>query len=927
MNKTATYFLLSILSFVNHSLCAPQSYSHGRSDQIRVKRQEEPELIISKFHVDTKIQFRYAVTTVTSLVKNPGTEARRAEFSMIIPDTAFISNMSMVIKGEEYVSSVQEKKEAQATFDEAISKGFAAGLVSKATSRDTNKFTVDANIEAGDKVVFKLTYEELLERKNGQYEYTLNMDPGQLVEDLRVTVNIAESLPLTKLEVPALVESNEIDFSAAEEEVSSIAEVTRGVNGSENSAKVVFAPDREYQEAAGDQGVSGKFVVRYDVDRDGQESEVQVIDGYFVHYFVPENLPTLPKHVVFVLDISGSMRGEKLEQMKDAMFTVLDDMTDEDFFNIVTFSTDVEHWNKEEAQEEIFSDDGFVENITTEFYRATDENKNIAIGSILDLQADGGTNINDALLAALAVGKDAKQKGAFPADVQTMVVFLTDGNPSSGVTDKSEIKSNVKSANTGAEFPVFTIAFGEDADFNLVKDIAAENDGAAKRIYEGSDAALQLENFYAEISSPLLSNLRLQYVGGLVDTASLSETEAKTLFRGREVIVAGKLFTASMDADRLGIKINADGKGGKFHKHFDICLRDNKIPVPSPLPACLKPREYPKSEAQNFLKNLHAFLNIKQLLKKSKLTSNETEQSALEMEATKLALETNLVTEVTSLVVTRPDEEPVINKLVTELLAEGDIPNWKLQYSNYYSNTAMAVPGSRAVPGSISGMASVPTSVSSNRGTYSISSSNSGSYSSRGGRRGSIISSNSGSYSSRGGGRGRMRSGSGGRSQTSFNSQTAPPVTTTTTMTTTSASIYEQHFDSMSFDSGLQWSMSSGHSSHVLKDSLDIMMTSDINGIENSQCNGTLTLFTKTYNRGEELMIEEDSEDLEGFDNKAVTALVSGDCCWDIFSEQNFAGARKTLRPGEKYTGANSLGRDLFRNVSSVRRNTARRCR
>jgi len=97
--------------------------------------------------------------------------------------------------------------------------------------------------------------------------------------------------------------------------------------------------------------------------------------------------------------------------------------------------------------------------------------------------------------------------------------------------------------------------------------------------------------------------------------------------------------------------------------------------------------------------------------------------------------------------------------------------------------------------------------------------------------------------------------------------------------------------------------------------------------VGSNQCNGTLTLFTKTYNRGEELMIEEDSEDLEGFDNKAVTALVSGDCCWDIFSEQNFAGARKTLRPGEKYTGANSLGRDLFRNVSSVRRNTARRCR
>merc|ERR1712038_1697059 len=177
INTAAAYCLLCI---VTQGLCAPQSHPHG-GDKIDTRdRRQHPasKLTISNFHVETKIQFRYAVTTVTSLVKNPGTEARRAEFSMIIPDTAFISNMSMVIKGEEYVSSVQEKKEAQATFDEAISKGFAAGLVSEATSRDTNKFTVDANIEAGDKVVFKLTYEELLERKNGQYEYTLNMDPG-----------------------------------------------------------------------------------------------------------------------------------------------------------------------------------------------------------------------------------------------------------------------------------------------------------------------------------------------------------------------------------------------------------------------------------------------------------------------------------------------------------------------------------------------------------------------------------------------------------------------------------------------------------------------------------------------------------------------------------------------------------------------------
>merc|ERR1719336_835783 len=499
--------------------------------------------------------------------------------------------------------------------------------------------------------------------------------------------------------------------------------------------------------------------------------------------------------------------------MKDAMFTVLDDMTGEDFFNIVTFSSGVAHWKKKKSSQAP----------PTEFYRATDENKNIAIGSILDLQAYGGTNINDALLAARAIGKDAKQKGAFPADVQTMVVFLTDGNPSSGVTDKSEIKSNIKSANTGAEFPVFTIAFGEDTDFNLVKDIAAENEGAAKRIYEGSDAALQLENFYAEISSPLLSNLRLQYVGGLVDTASLSETETKTLFRGREVIVAGKLSNeANTGADRLSIQIDAGGKGGEFHRDFDICLRelaaqdvngsstkvvfavdrqqaeeiiDDKLSVPSTLHTCLKPREYPKSDAQNFLKNLHAFLNIKQLLKKSKLASNETEKSALEMEATKLALETNLVTEVTSLVVTRPDEEPVINKLVTRLFAEGEIV--------------------------------------------------SPAFSASGGIRGG--GSNRNHYFSR-----RPSFSNFGASLNGGGSSKPLPITFAASANFDSNPAADYDYENIEEE--------------------DI----EDDDVGNNQCNGTLTLFTKTYNRGEELLIEEDTEDLEGFDNKAVTALVSG---------------------------------------------------
>lgn len=65
------------------------------------------------------------------------------------------------------------------------------------------------------------------------------------------------------------------------------------------------------------------------------------MDGYFVHFFSPQDVLPLRKHVIFLLDVSGSMYGRKIEQLRSAMSYVLDDLKPEDYFNIMTFSNDV----------------------------------------------------------------------------------------------------------------------------------------------------------------------------------------------------------------------------------------------------------------------------------------------------------------------------------------------------------------------------------------------------------------------------------------------------------------------------------------------------------------------------------------------------------------------------------------------------------
>merc|ERR1712066_1157987 len=647
----------------------------------------------TKFHIKSEVQFRYARTVVESTISNPDAVAQVASFALVIPDSAFISAFSMEIGGEKYEARVEEKEEAEKTFEKALNTGRGAGLVSQ-DAKDANKFTVSTNIEGEQEVLFRLTYDELLGRKESMYRQEINIDLQQIVDDFRVEVYINESLPITEISVPELLESNTIDPS--EETQNSFVKIEKNFEGDAKKAKIVFAPTPIEQRAAAEEGMSGRLQINYDVDRQNQDSEVQVIDGYFVHFFVPENLETLPKHAIFILDVSGSMHGERLQQLKDAMFTVLDDMKPEDFFNIITFSTSVNNWSPSALWESCNGevDIGFfqcLEENSSEFTEegsqsaipATKENKKKAIRHVLDLEANGGTNMNSAMLAGLELAKEVIRSETLPQGVASMLVFLSDGEATEGETSSKTIKENVAEANSETELPIFSVAFGSGADFDLLKEISLAADSFAKRVYEGSDAALQLENFYAEISSPVVTNLKFDYVGGLVDNSSLSNGEVRTLFKGDQYVVVGKLLSEA--SGTFTVRVTADKTGAKYLDDIviDPCLREPKTVEDSSSPSlidnfdCIRPiPNVKKSKAQEFLQSLHAFLNIQQLLKKDK-----------KAEALALALENHFVTPVTSLVVVRPDEEdPLAN--VDEPIADYDYPT--LYAASYAAPAAAA---------------------------------------------------------------------------------------------------------------------------------------------------------------------------------------------------------------------------------------------
>ena len=121
----------------------------------------------------------------------------------------------------------------------------------------------------------------------------------------------------------------------------------------------------------------------------------------------------MSKHVFFVLDTSGSMAGKKMHQTKNAMKTILSDLREQDSMTIIEFDDVVKVWTDEGGNQ---------------FFSASQENKDNAMEYLDGLDADKGTNINDALIEALSIINQRKTKRK--SDTQYMVIFLTDGHVS-----------------------------------------------------------------------------------------------------------------------------------------------------------------------------------------------------------------------------------------------------------------------------------------------------------------------------------------------------------------------------------------------------------------------------------------------------------------------------------------------------------------
>ncbi|KAL7986021.1 hypothetical protein Chor_011187 [Crotalus horridus] len=315
---------------------------------------------IHSMNIDSHITSRFAHNVITSRAINLGNVSKEAFFDVELPKTAFITSFTIygyikkfgalkrerpeiflcieyfffprTIDGVTYPGTIKEKEAAQKQYQQAVSKGQTAGLV-RASGRKTEKFTVSVNIAASSEVVFELAFEELLKRRFGYYEMFIKVNPKQIIKNFEIEVNIFEPQGISYLEAEGSFITNDL-----------LPVLQKSFSG--KKGHVSFKPTLDQQRTCVDcltTLLNGDFIVKYDVNRE-TSGHIQIVNGYFVHFFAPKNILRLSKNIVFIIDVSGSMWGRKLEQTKEALLKILEDIKEEDYINFVLFWGDVQKW-------------------------------------------------------------------------------------------------------------------------------------------------------------------------------------------------------------------------------------------------------------------------------------------------------------------------------------------------------------------------------------------------------------------------------------------------------------------------------------------------------------------------------------------------------------------------------------------------------
>ena len=293
-------------------------------------------------------------------------------------------------------------------------------------------------------------------------------------------------------------------------------------------------------------------------------------DGYFMLLVSPKyrvkQTEIVEKDFIFVLDHSGSMAGRKVEQAKEALRYCVQNLNDGDRFNLILFNTDITSLtDRLNRREEWFGGEHWPDStVLSDKLIDVKNGRKKAFAFIDGIEGRGGTNINDALRTALAKNLDPNRP--------RIIVFLTDGCPTVGVTNAAQILENVAKANRNLS-RIFVFGVGYDVNVRLLDKMAADNGGTRNYVDPNEDIEEAVSSLFKKMNEPVLVDVEINFEGFI--TKELSPKNLPDLFREEQLTILGRYEGHGDTVLKLRGTIGSERYKFSKNVHFSELESDN----------------------------------------------------------------------------------------------------------------------------------------------------------------------------------------------------------------------------------------------------------------------------------------------------------------------------------------------------------------
>lgn len=469
-------------------------------------------------------------TTITQRFENPSETWVEGTYVFPMPEDAGVDRLRMQIGDRFIEGEIHERQQARQIYEQARAAGQRASLLEQ---ERPNMFTTSvANIGPGETIIVQIEYQDVARLRDGTFEVRapLAITPRYIPQDVgyqlastgsisrssvpdahRITPPIMhpDSEPSEGLRLPVTISAN-LDAGFELGPVASRFHATYVEHTAPGQATVRLAD--------GPIPADRDFVLTWRPANETAPSaalftETVGDETYLLAQILPPaqlgaDTPRRPRETIFVIDNSGSMAGESMRQAREALIFALERLEPSDRFNVIRFDN---------TMERVFPDavDASAVNVAT------------AIGFARGLDAEGGTEMLPALVAALNDSRPDETGRV------RQVVFLTDG----AIGNEQQL---FEAIDVGlGRSRLFPVGIGSAPNTYFMSRAARAGRGTFTHIGQVSDVAEEMEKLFTALERPVMTELDALFPRDAL--AEIWPAPLPDLYYGEPVIMTARL--------------------------------------------------------------------------------------------------------------------------------------------------------------------------------------------------------------------------------------------------------------------------------------------------------------------------------------------------------------------------------------------------